>query len=119
MKKFLLLAVAVMASVLLCVPTAHAAPSPTETGPTDPYVPPAYDPADGPTDDLANDPADEPGEDLVEIDEMEVPLADLPAPQTGVTGLTGMEALTLTAAAFVMSGTWVLVKARKQTNSAR
>jgi len=48
-----------------------------------------------------------------------VPLAYVAAPQTGVTGLSGMEALALAAMAFTMSGAAILAKSRKQTSSVR
>lgn len=62
----------------------------------------------------------------VEIDDPSVPLGETPedgdgtdgggvlSPQTGVTGLTGMECMTLFAAALAVGGGVMLAKARKQ-----
>jgi len=130
MKKFLLLVAAVMAITLLSVPAVCAKPSPTEPDrPTgtensdasggdrseefeDSHVPLSDRLADSET------PSVPLPEELVEIEDEDVPLAHF-APQTGVTGLRGMEALALTAIAFTASGVVVLVKAGKQTGSVR
>ncbi len=144
MKKFLMLAAAAMAVTLLSAPMAYAAPSPTEPDRppveiNDPDVPLADAPVEvgGPDAPLGDAPVEigDPGVPLgdapVEIGDPGVPLGDAPveiddlavpfvaAPQTGVTGLSGMEALTLAAMAFAASGVVVLSKARKQTGSVR
>jgi len=111
MKKFLLLVAAVMAVALLSAPMAYAAPSPTESGPS----PVDIDGPDVPLGEMTM----EIDEETMEIDEPEVPLADIPSPQTGVTGLSGMEVLTMAAVAFALSGAVILVKAREQTDSVR
>jgi len=54
---------------------------------------------------------------LVTIDDPDVPLADILAPQTGVSGLTGMEALALAAFASTTGGAAILAKAGKQKGS--
>lgn len=130
MRKLLTLLAAVMMSVVLMTPTAFAAPlvnSATEP-PRDVVVP---DP-DVPRDERPEDPVTSPDEaeiddpdvplappDDVDIDDPDVPLSDLPSPQTGMTGLSGMETVSLMAAALAVGGALALAKARKQTGSVR
>jgi len=125
MKKFPLLVAVAMAVTLLCAPMAYAAPSPTEPdrpveiGDSDVPLTGGSAEADDPGAPLTEigDPDIPLSEELVEIDDPDVPLVDFPAPQTGVTGLSGMEALTLAAMAFAVSGAVILAKAGKQTCS--
>jgi len=56
---------------------------------------------------------------LLDIFDQDVPLAFLPSPQTGVTGLTGTETLALLSVVFTASGMAVLGKAWKQAGSVR
>lgn len=130
MRKLLTLLAAVMMSVVLMTPTAFAASlvnSATEPPPNvvipDPDVPRDEQPEDPatPPDETEIDEPDVPlaPPDEVEIDDPDVPLSDLPSPQTGVTGLSGMEAMSLTAAALAAGGALALAKARKQTGSVR
>jgi len=116
MKKFLLFLAAVVTVTMLSVPTAYAAPSPTEedvdlTEFEDLDVPLAD--MEAPETPLAEE------DELVEIDDPAVPLAFIPAPQTGVEGLTGMEALALAAMVSTLGGAFILAKTRKQTCSVR
>ncbi len=116
MRKLLTLLAAVMMSVVLMTPTAFAAPlvnSATEPPPPEVEI----DEPDVPLDDgpkVSTPPLSE-----VEIDDPDVPLGDLPSPQTGVTGLSGMETVSLMAAALAAGGALALAKARKQTGSVR
>lgn len=140
MRKWLLLMAVAMSAALLMSTTAFAAPlvnSATEPPPEieidDPNVPLGEDPdnmgelseIDDPNTPLGEDP-DDAG---AEIDDPDVPLGDTPgdgvesdpdafggirSPQTGVTGLTGTECMALLAAAFAVSGGFMLAKARKQ-----
>lgn len=89
-----------MAVALLSMPMAYAAPSPTE-----PDRPPVE--IEGPDVPLSDIP--------VEIEDPDVPQAYVPAPQTGVTGLSSTETLTLAAIALALGGTALLTKATKQT----
>lgn len=124
MKKLVLLLVAAFVSVLLLSAAAFASPlviSPVETPPPIETLPPVESkpPVESEPPVVSEPPAppvelEEPPEE-VEIDEPFVPLADVPSPQTGVVGLSGMEVMGLMAAALSMSGTAVLAKARKQT----
>ncbi len=56
---------------------------------------------------------------LAELMDLAVPLVYVPSPQTGVSGLDGMEALALAAIAFAVSGVAILVKAGKQIGPVR
>ncbi len=56
---------------------------------------------------------------LAELEDLGVPLAYIPSPQTGVSGLDGMEALALAAIAFAVSGAAILAKAGKQAGPVR
>ncbi len=131
MKKFQMLLAAALAAAVLSAPMAYAAPSPTEPDrPVDisdsdvprTDVPVDIDDSGVPLGDVPVDIGD-PGVPLgdvpVDIDDPDVPLSYVPAPQTGVSGPSGMEALTLAALAFAVSGALVLVKAGKQTGSVR
>ena len=114
MKKLLTLLAAVVMSVVLMTPTAFAAPLVNSaTGPP-PDV--EIDELDVPLDGMVDEPT---LPDEVEIDDPDVPLSDLPSPQTGVTGLSGMETVSLMAAALAVGGALALAKARKQTGSVR
>lgn len=140
MRKLLLSMVVAMSAALLLSTTAFAAPlvnSATERPPEfeveDPDVPLGELPDDSGSGTGTQDPGDveidDPSVPLadVEIDEPDVPLGDLAgvdglgdasggvlSPQTGVTGLTGMECVTLLAVAFAVGGGAMLTKARKQ-----
>lgn len=128
MKKLLVLLVSVLSVTLLMTSAAFAAPppwSPTEpTPPPPPSEPVSSEPVptetgeETPEPTPAPTPAPEP-EPEIEIPDEEVPLAEMPSPQTGVAGLSGMESVTLAAAALAAGGILALAKARKQTNSAR
>ncbi len=92
MKKLLLFAATVMTVALLSAPTAMAI---AKLSPTEPDHP------------------------ATEVGGSDTPLAVVSSPQTGVTGLDGMEALTLAAAASTVCGAVTLAKAKKQAGSAR
>lgn len=131
MRKLLLsMVVAVLATLLLST-TAFAAPlvnSATERPPEieidDPNTPLGELPDDNGLGTGDQDQGDTPGD--VEIDDPGVPLGEIPdggdktsdggvlSPQTGVTGLTGMECATLLAVALAVGGGAMLAKARKQ-----
>ena len=91
MKKFLLFAATIMTVALLSAPTALALAKPSPTEPDRPAT---------------------------EVGETNTPLAVVSSPQTGETGLGGIEALTLAAAASTVCGAMTLVKAKKQADSA-
>lgn len=125
MKKLSALLSAMVVSVGLLSTTALAAPTlvGSATEPDRPVV------TETPSEEVEIDNPDVPLADLpetpetpseeVEIDNPDVPLADVPSPQTGVTGLSGMETMGLLAASLTAGGALVLVKARQQTGSAR
>lgn len=114
MKKLLTLLAAVVMSVVLMTPTAFAAPLVNSA--TEPPPDVEIDELDVPLDGMVDEPT---LPDEVEIDDPDVPLSDLPSPQTGVTGLSGMETVSLMAAALAVGGALALAKARKQTGSVR
>lgn len=124
MKKLLMLLAAVMMSVVLMTPTAFAAPlvnsatePPPETEVDEPNDSVEIGDPNVPLSNLPDNPAEPP--DQVEIGDPDVPLGSMPSPQTGVTGLSGAETVSLMAAALAVSGALVLAKARKQTGSVR
>lgn len=119
MKKLVLLLAAVMMSVVLMTPAAFAAPDPI-LSPTEVEVeetPPPLTETDPPEE--TEPPVETEPPEEVEIEDPEVPLADMPSPQTGVYGLNGMQSVSLMAGALALSGALVLAKARKQTGSVR
>lgn len=136
MKKLLVLLVSVLSVTVLMTSAAYAAPppwSPTEPTPSfepeptpvpteqgeetpEPTPAPTPEPTPAPTPEPV--PTPEP-EIEIEIPDDDVPLAEMPSPQTGVAGLSGMESVTLAAAALAAGGILALAKARKQTGSAR
>ncbi len=93
MKKFLLFAITVMTVALLSAPAALA---------------------------LEGESPTEPDRPATEVGKPEnTPSPFVPSPQTGETGLSGVELLTLAAAASTVCGAVTLVKAKKQAGSAR
>ncbi|WP_298023081.1 hypothetical protein [uncultured Dysosmobacter sp.] len=91
MKKFLLFTVAAMMVTMLSAPVAYA----DKLSPMEPDRP------------------------ATEVGGTDTDSSIVPAPQTGETGLGGIEALTLAAAASTVCGAVTLVKAKKQAGSAR
>jgi len=90
MKKFPLLAAAIMTVAVLSAPAAMAVPSPTE-----------------------------PDRSSTEVGEPDTPSSFVPAPQTDGTGLDGVEILALAAAASAVCGAVTLVKAKRQSGPER
>jgi len=125
MKKFPLFVATVAAVMALSAPVAYAAPSPTEPDREvdilDPDVPldllDIGDP-DVPLDLMNIGDPDVPL-DLMDIEDPDVPLSFMPAPQTGVNGLSGVEALALAAVVSSAGGAVILAKTKKQTGSVR
>ncbi len=131
MRKLLVLLVAAMTAAMLLTATAFAAavsptgpqrPTPTEevTVP-DPEVPldelELPDP-EVPLDELElPDPKVPLGEPAVEIPDLDVPLADVPSPQTGESGLNAGDALVLLSAVFALGGAAALT--RKKASAVR
>ena len=117
MRKLLMLLLAVTASVVLMVPSALAVP----------LVGSATEVRDIPEEDVPLTEIPEEEVPLTEIPEEDVPLTEVPredvplvfAPQTGETGLNGVEALVLLTAGLAISGMAVLASAGKQKSSVR